>query len=78
MSKNKNSIKGTKIVVGDMPLEVAIRKFKQRVDDLGILEEVRKRMHYEKPTTLKKRKAGAAKARWQKKLKDQERPKKFY
>jgi small subunit ribosomal protein S21 len=78
MSKNKNSIKGTKIVVGDMPLEVAIRKFKQRVDDLGILEEVRKRMHYEKPTTLKKRKAGAAKARWQKKLKDQELPKKFY
>jgi small subunit ribosomal protein S21 len=48
------------------------------VDDLGILEEVRKRMHYEKPTTLKKRKAGAAKARWQKKLKDQELPKKFY
>jgi small subunit ribosomal protein S21 len=78
MSKNKNSIKGTKIVVGDMPLEVAIRKFKQRVDDLGILEEVRKRMHYEKPTTLKKRKAGAAKARWQKKLKDQELPKIFY
>lgn len=78
MSKNKNNIQGTKIIVGDMPIDVAIRKFKQRVDDLGILEDVKKRMHYEKPTSVKKRKAGAARARWQKKLRDQQLPKKMY
>jgi len=79
MSRNKNtSLKGTKIIVGDMPVEIAIRKFKQRVDDLGILEDVKKRMQYEKPTHERKRKKSAAKARWQKKLRDQTLPKKMY
>lgn len=78
MNKNKNNIKGTKVIVGDMPIEVAIRKFKQKVDDLGILEDVRKKMHYEKPTTVKKRKQSAARARWLKKLSAQELPKKMY
>lgn len=78
MNKNKNNIKGTKVIVGDMPIEVAIRKFKQKVDDLGILEDVRKKMYYEKPTTVKKRKQSAARARWMKKLSDQELPKKMY
>jgi small subunit ribosomal protein S21 len=72
------TVKGSKIVVGDMPINVALRKFKQRVDDLGILEEVRSRMFYEKPTTERKRKKGAAKARWKKKLREQELPKKYY
>jgi ribosomal protein S21 len=35
-------------------------------------------MFYEKPTTERKRKSGAAKARWQKKLRDNELPKKNY
>lgn len=78
MSRNKDTIKGTKIYVGDMPIEIAIRKFKQRVDDLGILEDVKKRMYFEKPTTERKRKKGAAKARWAKKLRDQQLPKKMY
>lgn len=78
MSKNRDKLKGTKIILGDMPIDVAIRKFKQRVDDLGILEEVKRRMHFEKPTTERKRKAGAAKSRWQKKLRDQALPKKMF
>lgn len=79
MSRNKNKpLQGTKIILGDMPVDVAIRKFKQRVDDLGILEEVKSRMYFEKPTAVRKRKAGAARARWQKKLRDQQLPKKMY
>jgi ribosomal protein S21 len=35
-------------------------------------------MFYEKPTTKKKRMKGAAKARWRKKLRDQQLPKKMY
>ena len=77
MSKNK-TLKGTKIVLGEMPVDIAIRKFKQIVDDLGILEDVKKRMYFEKPTVERKRKKSAARARWQKKLKDQELPKKLY
>jgi small subunit ribosomal protein S21 len=57
---------------------VALRKFKQKVEDSGVLETFRDNMFYEKPTTERKRKSGAAKARWQKKLRDSELPKKMY
>jgi small subunit ribosomal protein S21 len=78
MSKNNKVGQGNKVIVGDMPLNTALRKFKQKVDDSGILETVRSKMFYEKPTTERKRKKGAAKARWNKKLRDQSLPKKMY
>lgn len=76
MSKNK--LTGNKVIVGDLPINVALKKFKQRVDDSGILETLRQKMFYEKPTSIKKRKAGAARARWLKRLRDNELPKKLY
>lgn len=78
MNKNNKQAFGNKVIVGDMPINVALKKLKQKVDDSEILEDVRKNMFYEKPTTVKKRRAGAAKARWLKKLKDNELPKKMY
>ena len=78
MSKNNKPILGNKVIVGDMPLNVALRKFKQKVDDSGVLETLRAKMFYEKPTTVKKRKKGAARARWLKKINDQSLPKKNY
>ena len=77
MSKQTKAV-GNKVIVGDLPLNVALRKFKQKVEDSGVLETVRAKMFYEKPTTERKRKNGAAKARWQKKLRDNELPKKNY
>jgi len=78
MSKNNKVPIGNKVIVGDLPLNVALRKFKQKVEDSGVLETVRAKMFYEKPTTERKRKKGAAKARWNKKLRDQQLPKKMY
>ena len=78
MSKIKPPGRGTKVMVGDLPLNVALRKFKQKVDDSGKLEELKERMFYEKPTTVKKRKAGAARSRWLKKPRDGALPKKMY
>jgi small subunit ribosomal protein S21 len=77
MRKNK-SFKGTTVVVGDLPINVALRKFKQKVDDSGKLEDLKERMFFEKPTTKRKRKKGAARARWLKKLREQQLPKKLY
>lgn len=77
MSK-QNKLLGNKVLVGDLPLAVALRKFKQKVEDSGVLETVKANMFYEKPTTIRKRKKGAAKARWNKKLKDQTLPKKLF
>ncbi len=80
MSKYKsNVLSGNKVICHDnMPINVALRKFKQKVEDSGVLEEVKSRMSYEKPTSVKKRKKGAARARWLKKLKSQEIPKRSY
>ena len=78
MSKQKIELIGNKVVVGDTPLNTALKKFKQKIDDSGKLETVRKKMFYEKPTTTRKRKASAARARWLKKLREQELPKKYY
>ncbi len=79
MSKNKGSGQGIKVIVGEnMPIAVALRKFKQKVDDSGKLEEVKKRMFYEKPTTARKRKKGAARARWLKRVEEQQLPKKLF
>jgi small subunit ribosomal protein S21 len=78
MSKNNKAPMGNKVIVGDLPLNVALRKFKQKVEDSGILETLRSKMFYEKPTTERKRKKGAAKARWNKKLRDQSLPKKMF
>lgn len=66
-----------KIYVKNNNVEGAIRKFKKKVEDSGILYEVLRRQEYEKPTTKRKRKAAAARARWKKKLRDQQVPKTF-
>lgn len=47
--------------------ESAIRRFKKQCEKAGILTEVRKREHYEKPSVRKKRKSIAAQKRIEKK-----------
>jgi small subunit ribosomal protein S21 len=56
----------------------ALRKFKNKIEDSNKLKDLQKKEFYEKPTTTRKRKASAAKARWKKKLKDQQLPQKMY
>jgi len=78
MKNSRDIVKGLKVIVGDTPINTALRKFKQKIDDSGKLEDIKAKMFYEKPTTERKRKKGAAKARWRKKLRDQQLPKKMY
>jgi small subunit ribosomal protein S21 len=51
--------------------ESAVRRFKKQCEKAGILTEIRKREHYEKPSVKKKRKSIAAQKRLEKKLKKQ-------
>jgi len=72
-------IKGTGITVKDNEnINQALRRFKRKVEDGGSLDALRAKEFYEKPTTERKRKKGAAKARWNKKLRDQQLPPKLY
>lgn len=66
------------VLVKDGNVERALRKFKKKIQEQGLLEELRQRETYEKPTTRRKRKKGAAAARWRKKLRDQQLPKKLF
>lgn len=47
--------------------DAALRRFKKQCEKAGILSEIRKREHYEKPSIKRKRKAVAAKKRAMKK-----------
>ena len=69
---------GRSVLVQDGNVERALRKFKKKIAASGLLNDLRDREHYVKPTTQKKLKAAAAKQRWRKKLREQELPRKMY
>lgn len=50
------------------PFDVAMRRFKRACEKAGTLTEIRRREYYEKPTSVRKRKAAAAVKRHLKKL----------
>ena len=71
--------KGTGVVIKENEnINQALRRFKKKIEEAGTLDTLRAKEFYEKPTTERKRKKGAAKARWNKKLRDQQLPKKMY
>ena len=79
MRHNDNKLKGRTVTVKEFEnINQALRRFKKKVEESNILDEVRKKEFYEKPTTERKRKKAAAKARWRKKLRDNELPKQMY
>ena len=48
--------------------DISLRRFKKQVEKAGILSELKKRQHYEKPSVMKKKKKAAAKKRLAKKM----------
>ncbi len=76
---SKNLISGRTVVLKEHEnINQALRRFKKKVEESGTLEDLRRKEFYEKPTTARKRAKGAAKARWQKKLREQQLPKKLF
>jgi small subunit ribosomal protein S21 len=69
---------GKKVIVHDNQVEKALRKFKKKVADSGLLQEVRDRQEFVKPTIKRKLAKSQAKRRWKKKLEEQVLPKKLY
>lgn len=50
------------------PFEVALRRFRRSCEKAGLFTEMRRREFYEKPTSVRKRKAAAARKRELKKM----------
>lgn len=69
MKHNRNDdVKGLSVEVRNDDVNKALRLFKKKVQESGILQELKEREFYEKPTTKRKRAKAAAKARWKKQL----------
>lgn len=71
-------LRGKSVIVKDDNVERALRKFKKKIAESGLLNDLRDREFYEKPTTARKRKKSSAANRWNKKLAAQSLPKKLY
>lgn len=59
--KEGNTMSETKVKDGN--LEDALKRFKRQCARNGVLQEVRKREHYEKPSVKRKKKSEAARKR---------------
>jgi len=71
-------LRGRSVLVQDNNVDRALRKFKKKIQASGVLDDLRAKEFYEKPTTERKRKKSAAKNRWRKKINEEALPKKFY
>ncbi len=78
MYDKSNKIIGNLVYVTNDNVEKALRKFKKKVAESGLLQDLREREYYEKPTTARKKAKAAAKRRWKKKLADEQLPKKLF
>jgi len=69
---------GKRVLVQYDNVEKALRKFKKKILESGLLQEVRDREFYTKPTTKRKADKSQAKRRLKKQLRDQQLPPKLY
>jgi len=80
LSRNNNrnnrgyndQIGGLKVEVRNGDFNGALRRFKKKVAEAGIIQEIRERQHYVKPSEVRKKAKAAGRARWMKKLRKME------
>lgn len=65
-------------MVHDGNVEKALRKFKKKIQNTNLLQELRERETYVKPTTRRKTRRGLAKKRWQRYTQSQQLPPRLY
>ena len=64
----------TKVIVEpDESFESALKRFKKQCEKVGLLSELKKRQHYEKPSAKRKRKAIQARKKMLRKLSEERR-----
>ena len=76
--RNKRIIEGLRVEVVNNDVNKALRKFKKKVNNDGLIQRVREKESYEKPTTTRRlaKKAGIKRA--QKKAASLQMPKRLY
>ena len=69
---NNHGKQGLAVEVRNGDFNFALRKFKKKVQEAGIIQEIRERQFYEKPRAKKKKAKAAGRARWLKKQRQQQ------
>ena len=62
---------GRSVLVSDGNVDKALRKFKKKITNSGLLQELRERETYTKPTTRRKTARNQARQRWQRYVENQ-------
>lgn len=62
-----NKIEGLTVEVRNGDVNAALRRFKKKIAEDGILQEYKERQYYEKPSEKRKKAKAAGRARWLKK-----------
>jgi ribosomal protein S21 len=75
---NKKTFGRTVTVKENENISSALRRLKRKVEESGVLDCLRDKEGYIKPTTQRKKAMSTAKARWRKHLRDQQLPPKLY
>ena len=63
-NNNKQEKRGLTVEVRNGDFNFALRKFKKKVAEDGILQELRQREAFEKPSAKRKKAKAAARSRW--------------
>lgn len=61
-------LRGSRVEVRNNDVTRALRKFKKQMQEDGILQELRQREFFEKPSIKRKKAKAAARSRWLKQL----------
>ena len=69
---------GSKVVVQHDNVEKALRTFKKKILNNGLLDELREREQYDKPSTVKRKEKNQQVRRAQRQRKNESLPKKLY
>jgi len=70
--QNNDIIKGLSVEVRNGDFNGALRRFKKIVQEAGVIQEIRERQAYVKPSERRKKEKAAGRARWLKKQRKME------
>jgi len=66
--RQEQVVRGLKVEVRNNDVGFALRKFKKKIQEDGIMQELRRREFFEKPSLKRKKAKAAGRSRWLKKL----------
>jgi small subunit ribosomal protein S21 len=75
---DNNKFKGSTVVVHNGNLEKALRTFKKKIQEFGILNDYREAQFYEKPSVKKRREKNQQTRRAQRRRDEEQLPKRLY